>query len=124
MPNIKEVLKEFVATANAGQYATENELLSKFPELSGYDANTLKEFVSTANAGQYESEDDLLSKFPEFGQPVKKKKSRQYLCGFKSKSNQSKSQNQHSRFWNPSLRVFLWDLKEFLRLPLCLRLLQ
>ena len=73
MPNIKEVLKEFVATANAGQYATENELLSKFPELSGYDANTLKEFVSTANAGQYESEDDLLSKFPEFGKPVKKK---------------------------------------------------
>jgi hypothetical protein len=79
MPTIKEVLKEFVATANAGQYATESELLSKFPELNGYDPNTLKEFVATANAGQYASEDELLSKFPEFGQPVKKKEEPQVL---------------------------------------------
>ena len=37
MPDLRQVLKEFVATANAGGYKTENELLSKFPELSGYD---------------------------------------------------------------------------------------
>ena len=73
MPNLKEILKEFVATANAGQYKTEGELLSAFPELSGYNSNTLKEFVATANAGQYASEDELLATFPEFGQPVKKK---------------------------------------------------
>jgi ribosomal protein S18 acetylase RimI-like enzyme len=73
MPNLKEILKEFVATANAGEYKTEGELLSAFPELSGYNSNTLKEFVSTANAGQYANEDELLSAFPEFGQEVKKK---------------------------------------------------
>jgi len=73
MPNLKEILKEFVATANAGEYKTEGELLSAFPELSGYNSNTLKEFVSTANAGQYANEDELLAAFPEFGQEVKKK---------------------------------------------------
>lgn len=73
MPNLKEILKEFVATANAGEYKTEGELLSAFPELSGYNSNTLKEFVATANAGQYANEDELLAAFPEFGQPVKKK---------------------------------------------------
>ena len=73
MPNLREILKEFVATANAGEYKTEEELLSTFPELSGYDSNVLKEFVATANAGQYANEDELLSAFPEFGQPVKKK---------------------------------------------------
>ena len=73
MPNLKETLKEFVATANAGGYDTDTELLSAFPELSGYDINMLKEFVATANAGQYANEDELLSAFPEFEQPVKKK---------------------------------------------------
>jgi hypothetical protein len=79
MPNLKEILKEFVATANAGEYKTEDELLSAFPELKGYDINTLKEFVSTANAGEYTSEDELLAAFPEFGQPVKKKEEPQVL---------------------------------------------
>ena len=90
MPTIKEVLKEFVATANAGQYATESELLSKFPELNGYDPNTLKEFVATANAGQYASEDELLSKFPEFGQPVKKKR-RATSTSLESKASAAKA---------------------------------
>ena len=122
MEDLKQALRDFVATSNSGKYQDEATLLSKFPELSGYDPQVLRDFVATSNSGQYASEEELFSKFPEFGQPVKKKKKRQYLCGFKSKSSQSQSKNKHPRFWNPSLRVFLWDLKEFLRLPLCLSL--
>ena len=73
MEDLKQSLRDFVATSNSGKYQDEATLLSKFPELSGYDAQVLKDFVATSNSGKYASEDDLLSKFPEFGQPVKKK---------------------------------------------------
>jgi len=79
MPDLKQALKDFVATSNSGTYTDEKTLLSKFPELSGYDINVLKDFVATANSGNYQTEDELFSKFPEFGfqqqptEPVKKK---------------------------------------------------
>ncbi len=67
--------------------------------------------------------DAFIQKYTSQEEPIAvKKKNRQNFRGTKSQRSQSK--NLHSRFWNPSLRVFLWDLKEFLRLPLCLRLLQ
>jgi len=124
MPNIKEVLKEFVATANAGQYETEGELLSRFPELNGYDINTLKEFVATANAGQYASEDDLLSKFPEFNQPVKKKEESLQLP-WTEKPKQPKSQEKLSPFLESiasersleSRGIPSVDVKEYLEPP-------
>lgn len=73
MEDLKQALKDFVATSNSGKYQDEATLLSKFPELSGYDINVLKDFVATSNSGNYASEEELFSKFPEFDQPVKKK---------------------------------------------------
>jgi len=73
MEDLKQALRDFVATSNSGKYQDEATLLSKFPELSGYDAQVLRDFVATSNSGQYASEEELFSKFPEFGQPVKKK---------------------------------------------------
>lgn len=66
MPDIKEALRDFVATSNSGKYTDEKTLLSKFPELKGYDVNALRDFVATSNSGKYKSEDELFSKFPEF----------------------------------------------------------
>ena len=74
MEDLKQALRDFVATSNSGKYQDEATLLSKFPELSGYDAQALRDFVATSNSGQYASEEELFSKFPEFGQPVKKKR--------------------------------------------------
>ena len=73
MEDLKQSLRDFVATSNSGKYQDEATLLSKFPELSGYDAQVLKDFVATSNSGSYASEEELFSKFPEFNQPVKKK---------------------------------------------------
>ena len=80
MPDLRQALKDFVATSNSGKYADEATLLSKFPELQGYDVQALKDFVATSNSGKYATEDELFSKFPEFNisaQPstiLKKKK--------------------------------------------------
>ena len=78
MPDLKQALKDFVATSNSGKYPDEATLLSKFPELQGYNVNALKDFVATSNSGKYTSEDELFSKFPEFNiggtQTVSKKK--------------------------------------------------
>lgn len=76
MPDLKKALKDFVATSNSGKYTDEKVLLSKFPELKGYDIETLKDFVATSNSGKYTDENELFSKFPEFntgGAPLKKK---------------------------------------------------
>ena len=78
MPDLKQALRDFVATSNSGKYSDEATLLSKFPELQGYDINSLRDFVATSNSNKYASEDELFSKFPEFGvggqQPELKKK--------------------------------------------------
>lgn len=75
MPDLRQALKDFVATSNSGKYTDEATLLSKFPELKGYDINVLKDFVATSNSGKYATEDELFAKFPEFslGVPSKKK---------------------------------------------------
>ena len=75
MDDLKQALRDFVATSNSGKYADFDTLLSKFPELSGLDATALKDFVATSNSGKYKSEDVLLSKFPEFGFGKKKEES-------------------------------------------------
>ena len=74
MPDIKEVLKEYVETANNPQYNNDwNVINSKFPELKGYDAEVLKEYVETANNPQYNNDWNVInSKFPELF-TVKKK---------------------------------------------------
>jgi uncharacterized protein (TIGR02594 family) len=63
---IIQALRDFVTTSNSGKYKSEQELLSKFPELKGYDIQSLRDFVSTSNSGKYKTEEELLSKFPEF----------------------------------------------------------
>jgi hypothetical protein len=73
MGDIKQALKDFVATANSGNYANEDEIFSKFPEFNGYDRQLLKDFVATANEGNYDTEEELFAKFPEFNIDVKKK---------------------------------------------------
>ena len=75
MPDLKQALKDFVATSNSGKYTDEATLLSKFPELEGYDIQTLRDFVATSNSGKYATEEEVFSKFPEFnvqGELVKK----------------------------------------------------
>jgi hypothetical protein len=83
MPDLKQALRDFITTANSGRYTTEEELMSKFPELQGYDIQVLRDFVTTANSGRYTDEETLFSKFPEFKfdqqqptqqQPIVKKK--------------------------------------------------
>ena len=66
MPDLKQALRDFVATSNSGKYADEETLLSKFPELQGYDINVLRDFVATSNSGKYATEDEVFAKFPEF----------------------------------------------------------
>ena len=66
MTDLRQALKDFVATSNSGKYPDEATLLSKFPELQGYDIQALKDFVATSNSGKYATEDELFSKFPEF----------------------------------------------------------
>jgi len=75
MPDLRQALKDFVATSNSGKYADEATLLSKFPELKGYDIQVLRDFVATSNSGKYTTEDEVFAKFPEFssGVPSKKK---------------------------------------------------
>jgi hypothetical protein len=70
MPDIKQALRDFVATSNSGKYSDEATLLSKFPELKGYDVNALRDFVATSNSKKYSNEDELFSKFPEFSVDV------------------------------------------------------
>jgi hypothetical protein len=74
MPDLRQALRDFVATSNSGKYATEEELMSKFPELKGYDIEVLRDFVATSNSGKYATEDELFSKFPEFNQGTQVKK--------------------------------------------------
>jgi len=66
MPDLRQALRDFVATSNSGKYADEETLMSKFPELKGYDIQVLKDFVATSNSGKYKTENELFSKFPEF----------------------------------------------------------
>lgn len=77
MPDLKQALKDFVATSNSGKYADEATLISKFPELKGYDIQILRDFVATSNSGKYATEDEVFAKFPEFNfgsEPTLKKK--------------------------------------------------
>ncbi len=66
MPDLKQALRDFVATSNSGKYSDEATLLSKFPELSGYNIQVLRDFVATSNSGKYATEEELFAKFPEF----------------------------------------------------------
>lgn len=79
MPDLRQSLRDFVATSNSGKYSDEATLMSKFPELKGYDIQALRDFVATSNSGKYATEDEVFSKFPEFNTsaqpPVKKKDS-------------------------------------------------
>jgi hypothetical protein len=76
MPDLKQALRDFVATSNSGKYSDEQTLLSKFPELNGYDTNSLKDSVATSKSGKYKTEDELNSKFPELFSVKKKEESK------------------------------------------------
>ena len=67
--DLKEVLQEYVATANNPAYNGDYEVInSKFPELADYDPEVLKEYVATANNPSYGGDFNTInSKFPEFG---------------------------------------------------------
>ena len=67
MAEVKDILQEYVATANNPQYKSDwNIINSKFPELKGYDAKLLQEYVATANNPKYKSNFQTInSKFPE-----------------------------------------------------------
>ena len=47
MPDLKQALKDFVATSNSGKYKTDEELFSKFPEFN--EVTPEKKKVSTAS---------------------------------------------------------------------------
>ena len=86
MSEIKQALSDYIATSNSGKYSDTETLMSKFPELNGYDVNLLDDYVATANSGKYKDEDELNSKFPEFFVEDKKKK-------LKSKPSSQKKQS-------------------------------
>ena len=67
--DLKEVLQEYVATANNPAYNGDYEVInSKFPELADYDPEVLEEYVATANNPSYGGDYNVInSKFPEFG---------------------------------------------------------
>ena len=56
MPDLRQALRDFVATSNSGKYSDEKTLMSKFPELKGYDIQALRDFVATSNSGKYATE--------------------------------------------------------------------
>jgi len=66
--DLKEVLQEYVATANNPAYNGDyNVINSKFPELTDYDPEVLQEYVATANNPAYGGDYNTInSKFPEF----------------------------------------------------------
>lgn len=71
MPDIKDILKEYVETANNPEYKSDFSVINaKFPELKNYDSEVLKEYVETANNPKYKSNfDEINSKFPDlFGE--------------------------------------------------------
>lgn len=70
--DLKQKLRDFVATSNSCKYKTEEELLSKFPELKRYDMQSLRDYVATSNSGKYKTEEELNSRFPEFFGDIKK----------------------------------------------------
>ena len=63
---LKQVLRDFITASNSGEYADEATLLSKFPQLKGYDIQVLRDFIATSNSGKYATEDEVFAKFPEF----------------------------------------------------------
>jgi hypothetical protein len=75
MAEVKDILQEYVATANNPQYKSDwNIINSKFPELKGYDAKLLQEYVATANNPKYNSNFETInSKFPELFNTQQKK---------------------------------------------------
>jgi hypothetical protein len=75
MAEVKDILQEYVATANNPQYKSDwNTINSKFPELKGYDAKLLQEYVATANNPKYNSNFETInSKFPELFNTQQKK---------------------------------------------------
>lgn len=74
MPIDKNILRDYIATANSGKYGTIEEVNSKFPELKDYDTQLLKDYLATANSGKYSTLDEVNGKFPEFFQEGQKKK--------------------------------------------------
>ncbi len=64
----KDVLLEYVATANNKKYNSDWNLInSKFPEFKNYDKKVLMDYVATANAEKYNSNFNIInSKFPEY----------------------------------------------------------
>jgi hypothetical protein len=72
--DLKQVLRDFVGASNSGKYADEATLLSKFPQLQGYDIQVLRDFIATSNSGKYATEDELFAKFPEFKLSAKNSK--------------------------------------------------
>jgi len=67
----EQLLKDFIATAQANNY-NYDVVLPKFPELSGYDIQVLKDYIATAEASNYDY-DTVNAKFPELFSAVKKK---------------------------------------------------
>ena len=74
--NDEQILKDFIATAQANNY-NYDVVMPKFPELEGYDLQVLKDYIATAEANEYDY-GVVNPKFPElFGE---KKKRRYGIC--------------------------------------------
>jgi hypothetical protein len=68
--NDQQVLKDFIATAQANNY-NYDVVMPKFPELEGYDLQVLKDYIATAEANDYNYE-VINPKFPELFDDKKK----------------------------------------------------
>jgi hypothetical protein len=69
MPDLRQALKDFVATSNSGKYPDEKVLISKFPELRGYNINYMRKLDVTTER-KIKVRFDELSKIRTFKESI------------------------------------------------------
>lgn len=116
----EQILKDLIATAQANNYNW-GVVMSKFPELSGYDVQLLKDYVATAE--QYNYDYSIINpKFPEFfgdanatqqepvqQEPIVKKKDGTELPSADGSSEQSTTEQPEFEFYTPKPGEILWS---------------
>jgi len=70
--DIKQTLLDFHNTLKSSPEISDDELLTKFPQIGKDNLSAAFDYSATLDSGKYETEDEFVDKFPEFF-PVKKK---------------------------------------------------
>ena len=113
--DLKEVLQEYVATANNPAYNGDyNVINSKFPELTDYDPEVLKEYVATANNPAYGGDYNTInSKFPEFGIQAQQPTQQPTKQSTPEETDSQFSEDELSRWSKEMEYEGLWETSKF-----------